>query len=313
MASSDAALAAARRAPESGIRRWLVDHPVTSFFFLAFAGTWICQLPMIVSADGLALFQFRVPFPLFVALFLLSSYAGPTLGAVVVTNVLEGRPGLARFFRRYALWRVGVIPYLFVLFGFPILWLVAISTQLGAATLQALAANPLSFLTTYLPGVLIFPAIIQWGEEPGWRGFALTRLQVRYHPLLAALTVGLLHGLWHLPNFLMTAGPTAAGPFSLVNFAANIAVIMCVTIIFSWVFNFARQSILIAVLIHASFNATGIWLNGIMKIPPASAYVLYGLYGLLALAIVIATRGQLGYRKVPAAPAALAVEHASPE
>src|SRR5512139_2704146 len=112
MATSEGALSSARRPPASRLSRLLVDHPITSFFVLAFLGTWICQLPMIVSADGLALFPFRVPFPLFVALFLLSSYAGPTLGAVVVTNALEGRPGLARFFRRYALWRVGVIPYL---------------------------------------------------------------------------------------------------------------------------------------------------------------------------------------------------------
>ena len=300
--------------PVSGIKRLFVAHPVTSFFALAIAGTWLCQLPMILSADGLAVFQFHVPFPLFVALFLLSSFAGPTLGAVLVTDALEGRAGVKRFFRRYGLWRVGVWPYLFVLFGFPILWLIAISTQIGpAAVAQAFAAQPLSFFTTYLPAVLIFPAIITWGEEPGWRGFAQTRLQERYSPVLAALVVGLVHGIWHLPNFLMIAGPTAAGPFNPVNFAANILVILFVTMIFTWVFNNARLSILIAVLVHASFNATGAWMNSLVKIPPATAYVLYGLYAVVALLLVLATRGRLGYNTVGATAAAPVAEPASME
>ena len=308
MATSEGALTAARGVPVSGIKRLFVDHPVTSFFVLAIAGTWLCQLPMIVSADGLALFPFQVPFPLFVALFLLSSFAGPTLGAVLVTNALEGRAGVKRFFRRYALWRVGVLPYLLVLFGFPILWLIAITTQLGAAAVgQALAAKPLSFFTTYLPAVLIFPAIITWGEEPGWRGFAQTRLQERYHPLLAALAVGFVHGIWHLPNFLMIAGPTAAGPFNPVNFAINIALILCVTMIFTWVFNNARESILIAVLVHASFNATGAWMSSLVQIPPAASYVLYGLYAVVALLLIFATRGRLGYNNMSATAAAAPV------
>ncbi len=190
----------------------------------------------------------------------------------------------------------GCPTYLLVFFGFPLVWLAAMTVQLGGGAWHGLAAQPLTFFTTYLPAVLIFPALITWGEEPGWRGFALTRLQERYTPLVAALTVGLVHGVWHLPNFLMTSGPTAAGPFDPLKFAGNILVIMVISIIFSWVFNLGKQSILIAVLLHASFNATGAWLNGLVKIPLATEYVLYGLYLAIALVLVVATRGRLGYR-----------------
>ena len=286
-----------RPMPATGLKRLMVDHPLTAYFAIAILGTWLLLLPIVLSADGLGLFQYHVPFAIFVTLFLLSSYAGPTLGAFVVTHALEGRAGMARFFRRYGLWRVGVLPYLFVLFAFPLFWLVATGSVLGSAPWQAVAAQPLTYFTTYLPAVLIFPAFITWGEEPGWRGFAVTRMQVRYSPLVAALVVGLIHGLWHLPNFLMVAGPTAAGPFNLINFALNTVVIMLVSIIFSWVFNNARQSILIAVLVHASFNAAGMWVGGLLpSIPPLAIYVLYGLYALFALVIVIATKGRLGYK-----------------
>ena len=281
----------------TGIKRLMAEHPVTSFFAIALIGTWLFQLPMILSSDGLGLLPYQVPFPIFVVLFLLSTFAGPTLGAVVVTDALEGRAGVRRFFRRYVQWRVGILPYLIVLFGYPLLWLAAVSSQLGLAPLQAIAGQPSSFLTSYLAGVLVFPAIIQWGEEPGWRGFALTRLQERYSPLVAALVVGLVHGIWHLPNFLMVGGPNAAGPFDPVQFGLNILLIMVISIAFSWVYNRANQSILIAVLIHSSFNASQAWGGGLVpNVPRATEYVLMGLYVLIAVILVVVTKGRLGYR-----------------
>ncbi|NLF78118.1 MAG: hypothetical protein GX573_20690, partial [Chloroflexi bacterium] len=117
----------------TGIKRLMAEHPVTSFFAIALIGTWLFQLPMILSSDGLGLLPYQVPFPIFVVLFLLSTFAGPTLGAVVVTDALEGRAGVRRFFRRYVQWRVGILPYLIVLFGYPLLWLAAVSSQLGLA------------------------------------------------------------------------------------------------------------------------------------------------------------------------------------
>ena len=297
MAAPVETLTAQRPASEAGIQRMIIDHPIAAYFALALIGTWLFQLPIILSTDGLGLIQYQVPFPIFVALFLLSTFAGPTVGAVVVTHALEGRAGVKRFFRRYVQWRVGILPYLIVLFGFPLLWLIAVSSQMGLVPLQAIAAQPATYVTSYLVGVLVFPAIIQWGEEPGWRGFALTRMQERYSPLVAALVVGLVHGIWHLPNYLMVGGPNAAGPFDPVKFGLNTLVVMVISIIFSWVYNRANQSILIAVLIHSSLNAAQAWVPRLVpNLPVQAEYVLLGLYGLTALILIIATKGRLGYK-----------------
>jgi membrane protease YdiL (CAAX protease family) len=264
---------------------------------IAFAGTWLLQLPMVLGRDGLGIFAYHVPLPVYILLFLASSFSGPTGAALVVTSAMEGKDGIRRFFRRYGQWRVGLRWYLFVLIVFPLIYLVAASVILGTASLTGLVRHWSIFFTTYLPALLIFPAFITWGEEPGWRGFALTRIQEKYNPLLASLAVGLLHSLWHLPVYIMVSGPPAMGPFNLGHVLINTIGIMMLTIIWTWVFNNARGSILIAVLLHASSNASSIFINSLIpSFPKQAGDVTLVIYFLLALLLVVLTRGRLSYR-----------------
>lgn len=290
-------VASAPRAARVPVREFLVRHPVVAYFVLAFAGTWLLDAPLVLGKTGLGLLPFSVPLALYAALFVAGAYAGPTLAAYTVTAATSGRAGGRQFFRRYGQWRVGVRWYLLVLFGYPLIALVAATAWLGAAPWQALLANWPLFFTTYLPAVLIFPALVTWGEEPGWRGFALTQLQRRYGPLAASLIVGLFHGVWHLPIFLLVSGPVAAGPFSAGRFAVNTLSIVIITITWTWVFNNAGGSILIAVLLHASFNATGAWMGQLIpQDPSGAAYLTLGIYVAVSALLVICTRGRLSYR-----------------
>jgi membrane protease YdiL (CAAX protease family) len=111
--------------------------------------------------------------------------------------------------------------------------------------------------TWYLPTLLLLQGTTQWAEEPGWRGFALPRLQERFGPVPGSLILGLLHGLWHLPLFVYTGGPVAQGPFDLSTFVLYTLLLGTVmTIIWTWVYNNTGGSILLAVLLHSAFNAT---------------------------------------------------------
>jgi membrane protease YdiL (CAAX protease family) len=250
-------------------RKLLVSHPLISFFVLAYAGSWLFLAPMVLGQDGLGLLPYSVPFGLYVVLFLAASFTGPTLAALVVTAALEGKPGVKQFLRRYGQWRVGLPSYLLMLFGFPAVYFIAAIIWMGVEPLQALVRQSSAFFTVYLAGVLIFPGLLQWGEEPGWRGFAQTRLQRRSGALLASLVVGFLHGLWHLPNHLLIVGPPAAGPFNLTSFAVNTTIVMAITLLFTWIFNGGQQSILVAVLTHASFNVSQAWLATLLPNQPA--------------------------------------------
>ena len=275
------------------LKRLIRGHPLVSYFVIAFAGTWLLYLPVVLgkNTNALGLLPYTLPLLLFAALVLPATFAGPTLAAFLVTAVTEGKPGVRHLLLRYVQWRVGIRWYLFVFFGYLVLFLVATSIFLGAAPFSALIQNwPLLF-TVYLPAILVFPGIITWGEEPGWRGFALPRLQYRYGPLLGSLILGFLHGVWHLPAFFTFQ----LGPFSLLSYATNILNIMMFTFIWTWVFNNTKGSILIAVLNHAAFNASLAFLGILVPVLPLGGWIVNVALGVLLVLVVVFTRGRLGY------------------
>jgi len=281
----------------SGFKLLFTSHPLISYFVLAFVGTWLLDAPMVLGKDGLGIFPYSVPLPIYIILFLLSSYNGPTLAALLITNATDGKTGVKAFLRRYRIWRVGVQWYLIALLGYPLLYVIVGMFWLGVAPLQSIAEHWTAFFTAYLPGVLILPGIITWGEEAGWRGFALTQMQDSYGALKASLVVGFFHGIWHLPAFLLVSGPVAGGPFSLYRFALSTGIIMVVTIIWTWVFNNAGQSILIAVLIHAASDAVQpLMRQWIPNFPKQASYTVLGMYVVIALILIIVTKSRLSYK-----------------
>ena len=278
------------------LRNLLASHPFVACFVLTFAGSWLFFAPMVLGQDGLGLLAYSVPFWLYVVLFLAASFSGPTVAAFVMTAMLEGKPGLKNFLRRYIQWRVGWRWYLLFLVGFPALYLIPATFWMGVAPWQALVQQWPTVFTVYLTAILIFPAIINWGEEAGWRGFAQTRMQAHYGALRASLVVGFLHGVWHLPVFILVTGPAALGPFDLGNFLQNTAMIMTLTIIWTWIFNGAQQSILIASLMHAALNATQAWIGTLLPNQPEQVNIAVTVIIVIsALVVIVLTRGRLGY------------------
>src|ERR671920_1943335 len=119
-----------------------------------------------------------------------------------------------------------------------------LNVVLGA---QAPSAADLGGWTGLLPGfaiALLIPGLGGAWEEPGWRGFALPRLQSGRSALFASLILGVLIAGWHLP--LMVVGQ--------VHYS-DILLIMGAVVVFNWVFNNANGSVLIIMLMHATNNA----------------------------------------------------------
>jgi uncharacterized protein len=127
-------------------------------------------------------------------------------------------------------------------------------------------------------------------------------MQAEYGVLRTTLFVGLLHGLWHLPAYFLIGGPASMGPFDPWWFVLNTLDIMMIAVIFTWVFNHAQGSILIAALSHATWNAADKWVGslvpdnlvqqlGIWQIRNTQAVFLLAC----ALVLIFATKGRLGY------------------
>jgi membrane protease YdiL (CAAX protease family) len=154
---------------------------------------------MVLGKDGLGLFPYSVPLPIYIILFLLSSYSGPTFAALLITTAMEGKAGVKAFLRRYQIWRVGIQCYLIALLGYPLLYVIVGMFWLEVVPLQSFSQHWSVYFIVYLPGVLLLPGIITWGEEAGWRSFALTHMQHSYSALRASVVVGFFHGIWHLP------------------------------------------------------------------------------------------------------------------
>jgi membrane protease YdiL (CAAX protease family) len=107
---------------------------------------------------------------------------------------------------------------------------------------------------------LIFE-ILTNGEEVGWRGYVLPRLQAKYSALSASLIVGLIWSVWHLPNFF---GTGLSGERSFLWFTlAHLAL----AVLYTWLYNNTRGSLLLVVLFHATQNTAGVFLPSSFAVP----------------------------------------------
>ena len=285
----------------SPLKRLIIRYPLITYFVIAFAGAWLVVLPLVLSQTGLGVFSFTLPT---IPFLMLGALAGPTLAAFVVTSVSDGKTGVLHLLRRYVLWRVGIQWYALVVVGQPIVIILGVCVWLGTTPLVALIHQWSLIFTLYLPLVLTFLLIGgPLGEEPGWRGFALPRLQQRYGSILGSLILGTLWAVWHLPGFF----GGWLGQFTFPVFIGEIIAAIAVSVIVTWIYNNTRSSILIAILFHAASNAslslvthllpTGLPHTGLVAFILASNGVGVTAYGACALLVLAFTRGHLSYRQ----------------
>ena len=204
-------------------------HPLIAFFVLAFALSW---WPWILYAFGLS------PAPI-------ASF-GPFLAALVVLAITQGKSGIGDLLRRMVRWRVGIRWYAVALL-LPVgiaLAATALNVLLGAQAPSAADLGGWTGLFSTFAFVLLIPAAGGTWEEPGWRGFALPRLQAGRSALVASLILGAVWALWHLP-FVVATGQMGGW---------DIVIILAWTLVLTWVYNGTGGSVLIVMLFHAMFN-----------------------------------------------------------
>ena len=268
------------------MKNTISKYPLIAFFIMAFLFSWIGVLPLLLN-PALPVEPFQI----------LGAFAGPTLSALIITAVLEGRKGIAVFFKRYIQWRVGLVWWLIALFGILLSLNTVATLFVGISVWREFFQSLLIILPTYLLTLLVGVILGPLWEEPGWRGFALPRLQEQFGPMMGTLILGILWALWHLPGYL--GGWMTVGIFPL--FISSLAF----SIVATWVYNNTQGSILLMILLHSSSNAAisiGSMvlpqnLSGSMNSFVFSGWIPAITYLIMATIILIATRGKLSYER----------------
>ena len=272
---SDPRPAAPRTSTVSGAPARSGGRALVAFFVLAYALSWAWVIPLAVTHQVVERGQgWPTHYP---ALF------GPAVAAFLVVAATTGRRGIAELLRRMVWWQVGWR-----------WWLVALSPLafLGIAVLGAWASGlSLPHLADFglysgvpaagLVGVVLLIIVGAFGEEIGWRGFALPRLQHRFSPLGASLILGTLWFAWHLPLFFVVATYRALGVGDYIGFFIGLS---CGAVVLTWVYNRSGGSILLVAIWHGLFNvvsgtqaATGVIAAVVSTLVMAQAILLIGL------------------------------------
>lgn len=212
-----------------------------AYFILAYAFSWSIGIPLALEQQGV------IPPVLPLWTHYLVAY-GPLLAAGIVTWRTEGKAGLVTLGRRVLRWRVH-----------PVWWVVALSPLViglvAALLLQWISDAPITVAAlgevNFLPP-LGLGALALWlltfgiGEEIGWRGYALPRLQNGRSAFAATVLLTMGWALWHLPQFFYLFEPAIAIGWAIGLFAG--------ALVFTWLFNSSGGSVLLLAVWHGCFN-----------------------------------------------------------
>src|ERR671917_1749926 len=208
-------------------------HPLITFFVLAYALTWIIESPLVFLTDSVTATQGLV-------IVILASNV-PSAVAIVLTAILFGRGALRKLLGRLLIWRVNPLWYLVVILG-------PVALAGGVVALNALMGGPALSLGMPLLGAAIYLAFSIFpgsalGEEIGWRGYVLPRLQTRMSALSASLFLAPIWALWHMPLWL--AGWLQGAPLKTpALYAAFVVSAFATSVLLTWVYNSSGGNLL---------------------------------------------------------------------
>jgi hypothetical protein len=255
---------------------WIARHPILTLCLIMFGVEFFDAALYILYERGMI--SFKVPDGLAFVLSLLH----PAVAASVVAYAMNGRQGLRELFGRLLIWRVSGWWYVFIVgfYAADMLAGNALHVAFGGAKPDIpIAGDPLWAIPIKFGLFLLF-GIITNTEELAWRGVALPHFKAKYNnALIAALLVSIPEVLLHSPDYFVTE----------MNFRKSAGVIgftifsMALSVIFTWVFQNTRGSLLIVTLLHASGNA---WSNLLTDDSVGPFYFSVALIVLFAIAVV---------------------------
>jgi membrane protease YdiL (CAAX protease family) len=216
---------------------------LAAFFLLAYAISWLLWSPLWLPFFGVKANAFLPYQHGFGGL-------GPMIAAFATTAIFGKKGDLRALWQSLFRWQPLVwtlaailLPFIFALLAgviarfsdgvFPDFWKMGTSSEFPELGIAAFV-----FYNVFFFG---------YGEEVGWRGFALPRLQEKHSALAATLILSVFWAGWHLPLFAYRPGYAS---MDIVGVAGWFFSIVAGGVLFTWLFNGSRGSLLACALFH---------------------------------------------------------------
>jgi len=255
------------------------DRNLVLYFVIVFAWSGLFWLPIY-------LFSFTINEPLGV-LFSIISVFGPLASAFILTYVNQGKDGIRRLLKRGVNRRFGkkwLIP-IFLLFPAINGSAVLVATLTEAITIDMTWAS--NMLSVIIGDLVMFILFCIWaaGEEFGWRGYALDRLQGRFNAIISSIVLGIIWWAWHIPALGFQSSTLGTQP---INVWVFLVIILEFAVLLTWIYNNTNGSILAVILFHAMFNMASYATIPIAnQIPTLSIPNYYSLIVILTIVIAV--------------------------
>jgi membrane protease YdiL (CAAX protease family) len=211
---------------------------------------------------------------LYIALFTVT----PIASASMLTFRRRGIQDLKELFGRIfdfkriakSRWYVAIIFLSPLIFLLSLAWIVLLGTPVPPA---------LTPLVT-LPAVFPFFFLLAAGEEVGWMGYAFESMQARDSALRAALVLGMIWALWHVPFFVfMMPNP--------IVLTAQFFTLVGTRVLVAWIFNNTGKSVFAAILFHAVDNTALVTFPEIKAVTPWGSAMFCGLVMIVAFVVTL--------------------------
>jgi uncharacterized protein len=226
---------------------FIKQHPLKCFFILSYFISWVIWMPLYLPYFGIH----NLPvLPYHHALGAL----GPFCSAFIISWFEGGSLAIKKLGAKLIHWRIKFHLYLIAIFS-PLVILAGgglLAYTINNHPIKLSISTSNEFPEFNLALFFIYNLFtFGYGEETGWRGFALTHLQNKFSVLKSTLILSIFWAGWHIPLFLYRPGYSGMEVSGIIGWLMSV---ITGAILLSWLYNKSNGSILLVSIFHAAID-----------------------------------------------------------
>ena len=222
---------------------------LTKYFLFVFIFSWVIWIPLVFSHMNIEPFNILENISPLIRLF---GVFGPAIIAYILCKK-AGKSETSTLIKRLKIWKVSWKWWMIVVLLQPFLLILTalIYNAFGDKKLNFNGAIDIFGVIFYV--IMLFLA--SSGEEIGWRGVALPKLQTKYNALLSSIILAIIWFIWHIPFWMLQDIYSTLG---IGYWVLNFIFFLPTTVLITWFFNNTQGSILLSIVFHLCFNIVNV-------------------------------------------------------